>query len=126
MNALLCHWFGSFFRKILYYAIFSTIVCQRRVCHLAIYLLATFALHCICNFCVYIKTKKRLFKIHSAKFNFNGLTSTNATLFRKKRIMFDEKFQRNASKFAIIYIYTLQTQSCFFRFSFFATLFFPS
>ena len=27
------------------------------------------------------------------------------TLFRKKRLMLDEKFQRNASKFAIFYVY---------------------
>ena len=37
--------------------------------------------------------------------------------------MLDEKFQQNASKYALFYIYT-KTQSCFFRFSFHATLFF--
>ena len=39
--------------------------------------------------------------------------------------MLDEKFQRNASKFAIFYILYTKTQSCFFHFSFRATLFVP-
>ena len=42
------------------------------------------------------------------------------TLFRNKRFMLDEMFQRNASKFGI---YIRKTQSCFFRFSFRATFF---
>ena len=46
------------------------------------------------------------------------------SLFRKKRFMLDEKFQQNASKLATFYVYE-NTQSCFFHFSFCATLFFP-
>ena len=45
------------------------------------------------------------------------------TLFRNKRFMLDEMFQRNASKFAIFLEY--ENPCSFFRFSFRATLFFP-
>ena len=44
------------------------------------------------------------------------------SLFRKKRFMFDEMFQRNTSKFAIFLEY--KNPRSFFRFSFRATLFF--
>ena len=52
---------------------------------------------------------------------------THVSLFRNKRFMLDEMTQQNASKFAIFYnlcTYT-KTQSCFFHFSFRATLSFP-
>ena len=46
------------------------------------------------------------------------------TLFRNKRFMLDEKFQGNASKFAIF----LENENLhsFFHFSFLATVFFPN
>ena len=50
-------------------------------------------------------------------------TRCSATLFRKKRFMLDEKFQRNVSKFAIFYIY--ENPKLFFLFFFFCYLIFP-
>ena len=44
------------------------------------------------------------------------------TLFRNKRFALNELFQRNASKFAIFYIY--ENPCSFFRFSFRATSYF--
>ena len=46
---------------------------------------------------------------------------SNITLLPILRFLLDEKFQRNASKFAIFYIY--ENPSSFFRFSFRATLY---
>ena len=46
------------------------------------------------------------------------------SLFRNKRFMLDEMFQRNAFKFAILLEY--ENQCSFFHFSFRATLFFPN
>ena len=46
------------------------------------------------------------------------------SLFRNEGFILDEIPWQNASKFAILYIY-MKAQSCFFGFSFGATLFFP-
>ena len=79
MNSLLCHWFGSSLEKYNTMPFFL----QQFVTEGFVNLLFIYQLHLLCiafvTFAFTSRRKKRLFKIHSAKFNFNALSSTNAS-----------------------------------------------
>ena len=64
----------------------------------------------------------RYVKNKNPQYNIKNFLGIEMPLFRKKMLMLDEKLQRNASKFAIFYVY----ENPKLDFSFHTTLFFPS